>query len=80
MQLKKKNWSVSDITQQIHSISRECESPYNDGFTGWYVKQDLYQIKFILDEAIKKCPNFGNIEEEWLTEQEKKRIIKHLKS
>ena len=80
MHHKKKNWSVDDITQQIHSISRECSSPYNDGFTGWYIKQDLYQIKFILDEAIKNCPNFGDQEQQWLTEQEKKRIIKHLKS
>ena len=80
MHLKKKNWSVADITQQMHNIVRECKSPYNDGFTGWYVKQDLYQLKFILDDAIKNCPNFGDMEEQWLTEQEKKRIIKHLKS
>lgn len=80
MSFQKKLWSVSDITQQLHGIARECGSPYNDGFTGFYIKQDLYQIKFILDEIIKNCPNFGNAEEQWLTEQEKKRIIKHLKS
>lgn len=80
MHLRKKNWSVDNIAQQIHSIARECSSPYNDGFTGFYVKQDLYQIKFILDEVIKNCPNFGSTEEQWLTDQEKKRIIKHLKS
>lgn len=80
MYLKKKNWDVSDITQQIHNIARECNSPYNDGYTGWYIKQDLYQIKFILDDIIQSCPNFGKTEDQWLTEQEKKRIIKHLKS
>lgn len=80
MHLRKKNWSVSDITQQIHNISREGNSPYNDGYTGWYIKQDLYQIKFILDEVIKNAPSFGDTEEQWLIEQEKKRIINHLKS
>jgi hypothetical protein len=76
----KKSWSVDDVTQQIHRAAGECRSPYNDGYTGWYVKQDLYQIKFILDEALKTCPSFGDTEEQWLTEQEQKRIIKHLKS
>jgi hypothetical protein len=76
----KKSWSVDEITQQIHHAARECRSPYNDGYTGWYVKQDLYQIKSILDTALKSCPSFGDTEEQWLTEQEQKRIIKHLKS
>lgn len=80
MQLKKKSWAVDNITQQIHSAARECRSPYNDGFTAWNVKQDLYQIKFLLDETLKSCPSFGDMEQQWLTEQEQKRIIKHLKS
>lgn len=71
---------MDDITRQINSAARECRSPYNDGYTGFYIKQDLYQIKFILDEVIKNCPSFGDTEEQWLTEQEKNRIIKHLKS
>jgi hypothetical protein len=76
----KKNWDAAEITSQINTMARECRSPYNDGYTGWYIKQDLHQIKFILDEALKNCPDFGTIEQEWLTEQEQKRIIKHLKS
>ena len=80
MHLKKKTWGVADVVQQINNAARECRSPYNDGFTGWYVKQDLYQMKFILDEALKNCPDYGTMEKEWLTEQEQKRIIKILKS
>jgi hypothetical protein len=79
MHLKKKDWDVSDITSQIHSILRNCSSPYNDGFTQFELKKDLYQIKEILDLAIHQCPKFAG-EEEWLTEQERKRIIKILKS
>jgi hypothetical protein len=79
MHLKKKDWDVSDITSQIHSIARNCSSPYNDGFTQFELKKDLYQIKEILDSAITQCPKFAG-EENWLTEQEQKRIIKILKS
>jgi len=70
---------MSEILNQIHALARECQSPYNEGFTAFELKKDLYELKFALDEAIKKSPTFYG-EEEWLTEQEKKRIIKILKS
>jgi hypothetical protein len=79
MHLKKKSWSIEDIANQLRALSRECSSPYNDGFTAFELKKDLYQIKFIIDDALKTTPEF-NGEQEWLTEQEKKRIIKILKS
>jgi diphthamide biosynthesis methyltransferase len=74
----KKSWDVSSITSQIHSIARECSSPYNDGYTAFGCKQDLYQLKELLDNIIKNSPTFSG-EQEWLQEQEKKRIIKILK-
>lgn len=80
MMLKKKSWSVDEISRQIHALSREMNSPYNEGFTAFGCKQDLYQIKWLLDSVFKDSPNFGSIEQEWLTDQEKSRIIKHLKS
>lgn len=79
MHLKKKSWSIEDISHQVHALARECASSYNDGFTSFECKKDLYQLKNIIDDAIKKSPNFGSIEEEWLREQEQKRIIKILK-
>lgn len=75
----KKNWDVADVTSQIYSISREASSPYNDGFTAWGCKQDLLLIQQIVNDAVKRCPSFGSMEEEWLKEQEQKRIIKFLK-
>jgi hypothetical protein len=74
----KKNWGVDDIISQIYSISRECSSSYNDGYTAFGCKQDLYQIKEVIDAAIRNSPTFAG-EQEWLQEQEKKRIIKILK-
>ncbi len=76
----KKSWDVADVTRQLHSLARECASPYNDGFTAFYAKQDLYLIKQIVDQALEESPDFGELEKDWLQEQEKKRIIKILKS
>lgn len=76
----KKNWEVGDITSQVHSLAREISSPYNDGYTQWHCKQDLYQIKQLVDQALARSPDFGDLEQEWLQTQEKKHIIKILRS
>lgn len=76
----KKSWDVADISHQIHSLARECASPYNDGFTSFECKKDLYQLKYIIDQSLSQAPDFGDLEQQWLTEQEQKRIIKILKS
>lgn len=73
-----KRWDVSDIVQQIQRATAQCTDPRNDGYVAWGVKQDLYQIKFMLDEALKRCPEFSP-EKEWLREQEKQKVIKILK-
>jgi diphthamide biosynthesis methyltransferase len=75
----KKSWDVANIASQIHSLARECSSMYNDGFTSFECKKDLFQLKEIIDNALAEAPDFGEIEQQWLTEQEKKRIIKILK-
>ena len=58
----RKNWDVADITTQLHALARECSSPYNDRFTAFYAKQDLYQIKAIVDTALAESPDFGDLE------------------
>ncbi len=76
----KKNWDLADIANQIHSLSRECNSPHNDGFTSFEFKKELYILKNIIDQSINDAPDFGQLEKDWLQEQEKKRIINILKS
>jgi hypothetical protein len=80
MHLKNKNWDVSNISSQIGSLSRQCSSPYNDGFTAFELKKDLYLLKNQIDQALADAPDFGQMEQNWLTELEKKRIINILKS
>jgi hypothetical protein len=76
----KQNWDIADVSRQIHTMARECASPYNTGFQTFEIKKDLYQLKEIIDQALQDAPNFGELEKDWLTEQEQKRIIKILKS
>jgi len=74
----KKRWDVNEIYSQLRALSGEVNSRYNDGFTCFYAKQDLYQIKWFIDEQLKKCPKFTG-EDEWLLEEEKKKVINILK-
>jgi len=74
----KRSYSVTETAQNINAASYEASSPYNDGFVAWGAKQDLYRLKWILEDAIKRCPTFSG-EEEWLKEQEQKKIIEYLK-
>jgi len=76
----KKSWDTSDIVSQLYRLSRECSSPHTDGFTSFELKKDLYLIKEVVDKVLKDSPDFGKLEQDWLTEQEQKRIIKILKS
>ncbi len=78
MHLKKKTWDVEDIIRQIRALGRECCNGHNDGFTAFGLKKDLYQIQLILENELKNSPTFVG-EEEWLTQQQKKRIIDILK-
>jgi hypothetical protein len=67
-----------DIARQINTAVYECNSGYNDGFIGWGYKQDLYRLKWILDDAIRRCPIYAT-EHEWLREREKEHVIRILK-
>lgn len=80
MYLKKKDWDVADIAEQIRRLSMQCSNHHNDGFTSFELKKDLYLLKNLIDSALDDAPDFGKLEQDWLTEQEKKRIINILKS
>ena len=67
---------VIGIIRQINTISYCCQ---NQGdVSDWGHKQDLYRIKWIVEDALRRCPQFPS-EQEWLREHEKKKIIKILK-
>ena len=75
----KRSYDVTVAAREINAALHECRNPRTDGFVGWGIKQDLYRLKWILDDAIKSCPSFSP-EADWLKEQEQKKIIKILKN
>lgn len=70
-----KHWDVSDIVGQLRSMMVEIRSPYNDGFSACYCKQDLYQIKCFIEDNWKDLPQFPDQEREW----EQQRLVQKLK-
>jgi len=72
------DWDVPNIKHQLRRMYSECTSPYNTGWNSWPIKQDLYEIKFLLDDLINNAGNFAG-EEEWLNQKEQEKIIQILK-
>ena len=75
----KKPIEIDGIITQLRKAYGEVNSPYNDGFTGWEIKRELYEIKFLLDEILKESPSFGETEERYLNEVNKQKVWRELK-
>ena len=75
----RKDWDMNAIQHQIWTMRHEATTPYNDGWTAFGVKQELYQLKWQIDQALADCSTFAG-EDDWLREQEQERIINILKS
>jgi hypothetical protein len=69
---------ANDVKMQLMRAHGAISSTYNDGFTQWELKKELYEVKWLLDEMLKRQPTFSG-EEEWLEEQHKKQMWSELK-
>ena len=70
-----KHWNVESIVNQLRSCQYAMNDPRMDGFVTWGCKQDLYKIKFILDDILEKAPTYS-VEQDWLEEQAKEKTWK----
>jgi hypothetical protein len=68
-----KHWNVEDIQRQISSMQYAATDPNMTGWVTWPVKQDLYKVKWAVDAALAKCPEFEP-EHEFLKEHEKQQM------
>lgn len=73
-----RNWNIKEVENQLQRIYYACTDPRMDGFVTWGCKQDLYRVKFLVDEMLTRCPNYS-VEAEWLREQEAEKIVQILK-
>ena len=72
-------WSVKEIENQLHMMYAGANDKYETGWNNWPCKQDLYRVKFAVEEMLKNTSRFVD-EDEWLLEQEQKRMWEKLKS
>lgn len=70
---------MASVVRVINSIRYDACDMRTDSYAQWGAKQDLYKLKQILDKALKDCPYFTSVEDDWLKEQEQKEIIRILK-
>jgi hypothetical protein len=69
----KRTWNVEKIISDMQRIAADMNSMYNDGWTQWGAKQDLYRVKFEVERLLATSPYFS-MEQQWLDEQEKLRM------
>lgn len=72
------NMDVPYCTSEIRKAIVEMNSFHNDGYVRWGVKQDLYLLKFMLDNVIENAPTFGDTEDNWLKEQSQAKMMQVL--
>jgi len=71
------SYNITNAAREINAAAYDASDMRIDSYLQWGAKQDLYRLKWILEDALKRCPVFGP-EQEWLQEQEKKKVIKIL--
>jgi hypothetical protein len=72
-----KPMDYNSVSHQIYIAGVELHSPYNDGFTTFEIKKDLYKLKWLLDEIIADSPTFSD-EEGFLKEHEQTKMWRTL--
>ena len=71
------SYNINNAAREINAAAYDANDSGATGFVQWGAKQDLYRLKWILEDALKRCPTFAP-EEEWLREQEKQKVIRIL--
>jgi len=76
-----KNWNVDRVIADCQQMYFGANDQNLTGWVNWPCKQDLYRVKFAVEEMLANTSNFAG-EEEWLEEQrierEQKQIWKAL--
>ncbi len=73
-----KRWNVDQVISECQKMHHGATDPYVTGWNNWPCKQDLYRVKFAVDEMLANTSRFTG-EDEWLLEQEKEKVWKILK-
>lgn len=64
---------------EFFKLYHEVVDPMNDGFLQWEYKKSLIELKYMIDNMLSTCSNFGSIEEEYVNQKEQEKVIRILK-
>jgi hypothetical protein len=67
-----KDWNVHHVIGECQRMYMGANDPYVTGWNNWPCKQDLYRVKFAVDEMLQNTATFSG-EPEWLAEQQLER-------
>ena len=73
------DWNVDRVIDDCQRMYHGANDPYVTGWNNWPCKQDLYRVKFAVDEMLKNTSGFAG-EQEWLEQLEKQKVWKALKN
>jgi hypothetical protein len=73
------NWDTNKVIGECQQMYFGATDPMVTGWVNWPCKQDLYRVKFAVDEMLSNTSKFTG-EDEWLLEQEKDKMWKRLTS
>ena len=74
-----KQWDANRVISECQQMYFGANDPHVTGWVNWPCKQDLYRVKFAVDEMLAKTSRFSG-EDAWLLEQEKDKMWKRLTS
>ena len=72
------DWDVNQVINECRKMYAGANDSYETGWNNWPCKQDLYRVKFAVDEMLKSTSGFAG-EAEWLEQQEKEQVIRILR-
>lgn len=70
--------TISEIYQKVRAMVTECNRLDVNDAVAFGIKQDLYQLRDVVNDALKACPEYSK-EAEWLKGQEQKKLLNMLK-
>jgi hypothetical protein len=72
-----KDWNVDQVISACQRMHHGATDPNMTGWVNWPCKQDLYRVKFAVEEMLKNTDKFAG-EAEWLEEHNKEQVWKAL--
>jgi len=73
------DWNVNRVIADCQKMYHGATDHYETDWNNWPCKQDLYRVKFAVDEMLRNTSDFAG-ELEWLEEQKKEKVWKALKN